>query len=235
MTPRTVLLGYDPREHQAYLTAQHSILRHSPNVLVVPLYLPLIKRYINREIVRRDNQLWCPISEAPMSTEFAISRFASFHMTRDWAVFMDCDMVCYSDINELFDLADEKYAVMVVKHEMKGEPTTKMDGQMQTFYNRKNWSSLMLINGAHVSNFRLTKENLHRWAGRRLHAFEWLKDEEIGELPKEWNTLVGIDPIEECGKAKILHWTLGHPGIEGWKGGPLDSVWEMERSLCSAK
>jgi lipopolysaccharide biosynthesis glycosyltransferase len=203
------------------------------NILITPLYLPHIKNYLNRPIERRGNQLWCPISDAPMSTEFAISRFAVPHIQREgWALFMDSDIVCLADINELFDLADDRFAVMVVKHGQKHEDGIKMDGQMQTVYARKNWSSVMLFQCDHPANRRLTADALNTWPGRDLHAFKWLDDDLIGSLPKEWNHLVDVDPLAEMSQAKILHYTLGCPALPGWEPKPTDGPWNTARMHC---
>ena len=32
-----------------------------------------------------------------------------------WALFMDCDMLCRSDIRELWDQRDDRYAAMCVR------------------------------------------------------------------------------------------------------------------------
>lgn len=162
-----------------------------------------------------------------MATEFAISRFCvPFLQTSGWALFVDCDVLCLADIGELFALADDRYAVMVVKHDHQPTEATKMDGQVQTGYPRKNWSSVVLWNCAHEGHFRLTKERLNRWPGRDLHAFKWLEDEQIGALPEAWNHLVGISQ----GEANMLHYTNGGPFLENWQGGPLDTVWLKEQA-----
>ena len=132
----TVFLGWDPRETEAYEVARNSILRHTrpEQVEVIPLKLGRLHQF-TRPIERRGNQLWCPISNAPMATEFAISRFCVPLIHKEgWALFADCDIVCTADIEELFALADDRYAVMVVKHKQEAGPDTKMDGQLQTFY-----------------------------------------------------------------------------------------------------
>ena len=35
---------------------------------------------------------------------------------KGWAIFMDCDMLCRSDIGDLWNLRDDKYSLMCVKH-----------------------------------------------------------------------------------------------------------------------
>ena len=36
-----------------------------------------------------------------------------------WAIFMDCDMLCFSDIGELWEQRDDKYSLLCVKHNHK--------------------------------------------------------------------------------------------------------------------
>lgn len=225
-----VFIGWDPREHDAYLVACSSILRHaSQPVLITPLALHHLKGVVDRPIERRDGKLWCPVSQAPMATEFACSRFVVPLLQRSgWALFADCDIVVRDDITKLFALADDRYAVMCVKHDHRPVEKKKMVKLDQTCYNRKSWSSLCLWNCGHPSNRRLTKELLETWPGRYLHQFRWLDDEEIGSLPAEWNHLVGVDPDTLAPEAKLLHFTLGGPFNPGWTGGPYDHLWLQE-------
>jgi hypothetical protein len=209
-----IFIGYEPREHKAYQLAHASILATtSEPVLITPLVLEHLP-FLTRPIERRGNQMWCPISDAPMSTEFAISRFAvPFLQKSGWALFIDCDFISVGDISELFELADNKYALMVVKHDYTPSEGLKMDGQVQTAYPRKNESSMMLVNTDHPANKRLTLEMLNTLPGRDLHRFCWLEDSEIGEIPKQWNTLVGVDTKEQTANARLLHFTLGAHGL----------------------
>jgi hypothetical protein len=43
---------------------------------------------------------------------------------------------------------------------------------------------------------------------------QWLADEFIGELPAEWNHLVGVN--EPNPDAKLVHFTLGVPSMDGY-------------------
>ncbi len=234
MPPKTIqiYLGYDSREDAAYQVARNSIVKRTNEpIRIMPLkleHLPIL----TRPIEHRDGKLWCPISQAPMATEFAISRFCvPFLQNEGWALFCDCDIICWSNISELFHLVDDKYAVMVVKHKQESGPDTKMDGQAQTYYNRKNWSSVVLWNCGHHSNARLTEERLNNWTGRGLHAFHWLNDDEIGELPQEWNWLINVTPGEPQ-KRGIWHWTLGGSWLPNWKESPYDKEWQEEAEQC---
>lgn len=230
--PLSIFLGYYAREHSAYEVADFSIRRRtSVPVLINPLVLSQLGHLLTRPVERRDGQLWCPISNAPMSTEFAISRFCvPFLQRTGWALFADCDVLCLADIAELFALADPRYAVQVVKHAPMTATGTKMDGQPQTAYARKLWSSVMLFNCAHPAHARLTTDALNTWPGRDLHAFRWLADDEIGALPKAWNWLVGVTP-GDTRNAHLLHFTLGGPWFPDWIGAPYDELWVRER--CS--
>lgn len=240
-------MGHDRREALAYAVAKYSILNRTiPNqVNIIPLKLtttPMLTRSIEqRKNDLGNNQLWCPISDSPMSTEFAISRFAVPFLQPGggWALFMDCDMVCLGDIRELFEYADSKYAIQVVKH--KHEPTEEYHdaGLLQTLYKRKNWSSVMLWNLDHPSHKNLTIEKLNTVPGRNLHAFDWLQDDEIGELPQEWNFLVGVNEgkLED---QKMLHYTNGQPGWSSWIPQDTDYIFNEElkrynRDICSSE
>lgn len=220
-----VYVGYDPREQDAFDVAEFSILRHSSeDIAVVPLRLKDLKQFLWRPIEQRDGRMWCPISQAPMSTEFAISRFAvPLLRPGGWAVFVDCDILCRVDIAELFALADPQYAVQVVKHNYAPTGTVKMDGQVQTTYSRKNWSSVILYNCAHPSHRKLTMEVLNTWPGRDLHAFKWLSDDEIGALPEEWNYLVGHSHIDT--EPNLVHYTLGTPNLPGYENCEYAEQW----------
>jgi lipopolysaccharide biosynthesis glycosyltransferase len=227
-----IYLGWDQREQLAYDVAHWSIVRRASRpVLVTPLRLQSLSYLLTRRIEEKDGKLWCPISQAPMSTEFAISRFCVPFLQdhKGWALFADCDVLALGDIAELFDLADDRYAVMCVKHkhEVK-DGETKMDGQLQLAYSRKNWSSVVLWNCAHPAHQRFTRFRLNTAPGRELHAFDWLHDDEIGELPAKWNHLVGVSegPLPMSG---LLHYTLGGPWFDNWHGAQGDTVWIIER------
>lgn len=229
----TIVGGYDPREVIGAAVCQFSILRRaSMPVRIIPLAerpLRLSGLYC-RQHERRDCKLYDAISAAPMATDFAISRFLTPHLADGgWALFCDfADMLFLADVAELFALADDRYAVMVVKHDHRPREEEKMDGQLQTSYPRKNWSSLVLFNCDHPANKALTLETVNTATGRDLHSFFWLQDDLIGELPAEWNHLVGVQPDNPA--AKVLHYTLGIPTLPGYAKGPRADDWWQERA-----
>ncbi|MEO6709301.1 MAG: hypothetical protein ABIP42_06965, partial [Planctomycetota bacterium] len=100
---------------------------------------------------------------------------------------------------------------------------TKMDGQAQTSYPRKLWSSVCLWNTDHRANRRLSLHDINTRPGRDLHAFYHLHDDEIGALDPAWNVLVGEEDVPD--DARILHWTLGGPFTPGWAGQRHDALW----------
>ena len=210
-----IYIGYDPKEHEAFDVCRRSIVRHlkTDAVMIVP-------------IVQSEMRAcgWYSRDADPLaSTEFTYTRFLTPRLSgyRGWSLFMDCDMLVRADISELFALADNSKAVMVVKHDYQPTEDLKMDGKRQTVYPRKNWSSLMLMNTHRCMALDLPTVNGK--SGAYLHQFAWLKDEEIGELPVEWNWLEGhsdpaIDP-------KIVHMTRGGPWFPQWQHVAFADEW----------
>ncbi len=218
-----VFVGYDSREDIAYQVCRHSILRHQPHAEVIPLKLSEL----------RDKNLYWRPEDSLGSTEFTFSRFLVPHLSdyKGWAVFVDCDFLWEADIKELFDLADDQYAVMVVQHDYNPTNTVKMDGKSQHLYPRKNWSSMILWNCGHPSNRVVTPELVNSETGAFLHRFQWLKDEEIGSISHEWNWLVNWYKEPENGKPKAIHYTEGGPWFENYFHCEYGANWEREKLL----
>jgi len=218
-------IGYDPREAAAYYVACKTLARTSPQAQVTPLDAERLAAYglLRRPVDRRGGLYDLP-SNAPASTDFAVSRFLVPHLAQTgWALFTDCDVVFLADIAQLFALTDPRFAVMVVQHHALPDEGTKMDGALQVAYRRKNWSSVMLWNCDHPANRRLSLQDVNERPGRDLHAFYWLHDSEIGTLPREWNWLVGVQPKPD--HPKIAHFTLGGPWFPNWKPAEHDGIW----------
>lgn len=224
---RSVWIGFDPREADAFAVARDTAIRHMVNPIPVHglVLSDLVRKGLYwRPTGRKDGVLWDEISDAPMSTEFACSRFLVPHLAGSgWALFMDADMLVRSNLDLLFDQAAPDMAVMVVKHRHEPEPGVKMDGQVQTRYARKNWSSVMLFNCDHPANEALTVGLVNEVPGRDLHRFCWLDDEHIGELDQSWNYLVGHTPIEV--DPDIVHYTDGVPSMPGYEDCEYADEW----------
>jgi hypothetical protein len=207
--------------------------------------------YYRRPTTVRGGRLFDVISGAPMATEFAISRFLVPHLAgRDgWALFCDADVMFRCDPHEIFALADSRYAVQVVKHTHMpsdaamvaavnaGRPVAdgvKMDGQVQSWYAKKNWSSVTLWNLSHPSNRKLNMDLVNGLPGRDLHAFCWLHDSEIGALPRDFNHLVGVDPVNP--DARLVHFTEGVPSMRGYENCEHATEWRswLDREVGGA-
>ena len=167
----------------------------------------------------------------PFSTDFAFTRFLvpALSLYQGWALFCDGDFLFTQDIAKLFAFADDRYAVMCVQHDHDPAETSKMGGIVQSRYRRKNWSSCVLWNCGHPSNGVLTGWMVNDFAGQWLHAFNWLKDEEIGALPLEWNWLSGVSQAVPTVPAGI-HFTLGIPSMVGCANSPYADLWRAERA-----
>ena len=218
-----VLVGYEPREARSFKLALASARKCGFDP--TPLYEDRLRAsgLLYRPWDQR-GQMWDFNSNAPQATSFAISRFFTPILAHSgWCLFVDCDMVFLRDAHQLARLADPRYAVMVVKHDVGAVGGTKMDNQTQTAYPRKLWSSVMLWNIDHPANRRLNVQMLNQWPGRDLHAFGWLSDDEIGELPMEWNWLVGMQ--EKPAAPAIAHYTLGTPEL--LTKCPHADIWEQ--------
>lgn len=235
-----IYIGYDPREAEAFAACRESIrYRLNQPIQIHGLVLSNLRAeglYYRPTEYRPSAEkpvLWDVISDAPMATEFAISRFLVKHLAKTgWALFMDCDMLAMVDFAQLFRNLDSSKAVYCVKHKYEPKSKTKMDGQLQTFYRRKNWSSFMLINCNHPSNAALTPELVNTLPGRELHAFCWLKDKEIGELGPEWNFLVGHSDPKIT--PKVIHWTNGGPWFKEYENEPYSDEWRLMRDRWAA-
>ena len=212
-----VFIGYDAMQNLAYEVCKHSILERSKDVHIIPLKKPVLRGYSR--------------SPDPLaSTDFTYTRFMVPYLNnyKDWALFIDCDIIAQTDIRELFDLKNDKYTVMVTKHDYEPNSEIKMGNKVQTNYPRKNWSSVMLFNCAKCTN--LTVDDVNHQTGKYLHQFEWVDDDNIGGLPREWNWLAGY---YKNGDPKLIHYTDGGPWLEKYKHCAYSREWyiEWERRL----
>ena len=164
--------------------------------------------------------------EGAVSTDFAFTRFLVPHLSgySGWSLFIDCDFLFTKDVSELYNMREEKYAVICVKHDYTPKNSIKMDGQKQVAYPRKNWSSCVLWNCNHQSNKVITPEAVNSESGAYLHRFQWLQDSEIGELPLEWNWLEGeYDKPEE--PPAVIHFTNGGPWFKECQNVEYADLW----------
>ena len=204
-----IFIGYDDRETAAYHVLSHSILsRASCPVSITPL--------------NRKNMAWFrrPRGEFD-STDFAISRFLVPYLCHyeGWALFVDSDTICTTDVNEILTYADPKYAVIGVDTDPAFER-----------------AAVMLFNCGHPDNEKLTPEYIE--TAEHLLGFGWT--ERAGKLPKDWNFLIGydaepyaIDNGDVPPLPRILHYTMGVPVWPQTANCPYADVWHAERrAMC---
>lgn len=212
-----VFIGFDQSEAVAYHVLCQSILtRASGPVAITPLVRTAIPGF---------TRLRGPLD----STDFSNSRF-TVPMLCDYggrAIYMDCDMLVRVDLYELlFDLKhDPDKAVWVVKHEYVPQGGQKMDGRTQTRYYRKNWSSFVCFDNRRCKV--LTPEYVNTTHGLALHQFDWLRDDEIGSLPKKWNYLVGEDG-QTAETPAVIHYTRGGPWLAEYGSCEHAGAWRVE-------
>jgi lipopolysaccharide biosynthesis glycosyltransferase len=216
-----IFIGYDSHETVAWHVLTHSILaRASRPVSFVPLNLKNLGPLMWRE----RNPL--------QSTEFSFSRFLTPYLSgyEGWSLFMDCDMLVQEDIAKLWDLRDERYSAMCVKHDHQPKESVKFLDQPQTAYAKKNWSSVMLFNNPRCKV--LTPEYVNTASGLELHQFKWLEsDTLIGCVADTWNHLVGYQPPQN--DVAVLHFTLGGPYFHDYVDCDHAENWRTEQALMN--
>lgn len=235
----TVWIGYDSREAVCSEVASHSIRRRTNS--------PVDIRFLKHRELRKsgcfarpwmihgeDGETIDVLDGKTFSTEFSHTRFLVPHLMgyKGWALFIDADIICLSDVKRLFALCDDRFAIMCVKHIYPPRrDDTKMDGRAQRFYHRKNWSSFVLWNCGHPANKEITPEKVNFMTGRDLHAFSWLKDESIGSLPYTYNFISGVSPSlppERSGIPDFMHYSDGGPWFEECADVPYAEWWRSE-------
>lgn len=175
-----VFIGWDHRQPILVSTLAYSIYKYSTEPVAVT---PLDIRQIHKK---------CGFKRMGL-TPFTFSRFLVPYLCNyeGWALFLDADILLRADIASLFALAREEYAVMVSKNEE----------------HRFEWASVILFNNAKCK--MLTPEHVGDENTKGLHQINFVKEEEIGDLPREWNHLVGYDKPRD--DAKLVHYTQASP------------------------
>jgi lipopolysaccharide biosynthesis glycosyltransferase len=212
-----IFVGHDVRESAVFHVLQESLMDTASEPFTI---CPLDLRQLGRFDGQQDG-----------TNQFIYSRFLVPELMdyKGWAIYMDSDMMFRKDIWDLWNLRDDKYAVMCVKHDYKTTATKKFVGTPieadNESYPRKNWSSLIMWNCGHPKNRIVTRHFAETSGGKVLHRFAWLEDEEIGELPSEWNHLVGEYGYRS--DAANTHFTLGAPGFQGYYQSDYSEEWHQ--------
>lgn len=228
-----IIIGWDKREDIAYQVCKYSIKKNTNlPIKIIPLKQDILreeKLYKREYKLDQHNHKIDKIDGKPFSTDFSFTRFlVPFLANTGWVLFCDCDMLFRTDILNLIPNLNNKYACMVVKHNQQIKEAIKMDNQPQQAYPRKNWSSFIAWNLDHLAHSKLTVKDVNTKTGSWLHGFSWLDDDEIGELPIEWNYLVdhspkNIDP-------KVVHFTLGGPWFDNYKNVEYADEWNTYKT-----
>ena len=208
-----IFIGYDEGEKIAYSVLSESIRQHSSEpVSITPLDLSTLRNHFQRK--KQSNQ----------STDFAFSRFMVPYLCRyqGWAIFMDCDMLLRTDINKIWMMKDDNYAVMCCKHDYVPNQNAKFRGVKNEPFPKKNWSSILMMNNEKCRALSLPYVN--EASGLDLHQFKWLESEDlIGSLPLSWNWLVS--EYDYNPKADNVHFTLGGPYFKGYEKSDYANEW----------
>lgn len=217
MDPVKLIVGFDQREAIAYHVFCQSVLEKAKTpVQFLPLTQKSLPGYEERHV--------------DGSNMFTYTRFLSPHLMgyKGWAIFADGDMVCNVDITNLWNLRDPGKAVQVVKHDYRTKAHQKYLGNKNENYPRKNWSSVILWNCEHPKNLLLTPEFIGGQTGAFLHRFQWLEDDDIGEIPADWNWLaIEYDTNKN---AQLIHYTLGTPCFKDYRDTDMAEYWHAALS-----
>ena len=208
-----IFVGFDQKEAIAYHTFAQSMIENSS----IPLSItPLAENNLDHYSEKHTDG----------TNKFTYSRFLVPYLMdfKGWAIFADGDMVCLNDLKELKHFFNPNIAVSVVKHNYKTKHKVKYFGQKNEDYPRKNWSSVIIWNCGHPKNKILTPEFISQKEGSFLHRFSWLKNIEIGELPKTWNWLA-IE-YKEKKNLNLIHYTLGTPCFKEYSKKSLSDFWK---------
>lgn len=179
MKPLRIFIGVDERQPVAANVAAHSIRTKSS----VPVAITLLAQ----------NQL--PVRRRGL-TSFTYTRYLVPWLCdyQGHALFVDGDTMARADVAKL--PWDTEHAVSVVPH-----TTVEKDGvQVGVQFERP---SVMLFNCAKCS--MLTPEFIENDKPTSLSTWA----ESIGELPREWNHLVGYDAPSD--QTALAHFTMGIP------------------------
>ena len=236
----TIYVGWDSREDVAYQVCKNSIKRRTKNLNVVPLKHKELREkglfYRPWLTHPHDGNRYDLIDLKPFSTEFSHTRFLvpALQNYEGWALFMDSDMIFTTHPKKVFSLTDNKYACMVVKHRHNPSEELKMDGEPQSKYFRKNWSSFVLWNCAHPKNKFLSVENVNKLSGSDLHSFSWLDDSDIGSLPLTYNWIENLSPTISAYQGQrpdVIHYTLGGPWFPNYQDVAYAELWTDEYEI----
>jgi hypothetical protein len=233
-----VFIGYDEREKDPYNVCVQSLKDSSldpDRIIVHPLFHRDLrdKGLFDRPWRITEQGTYEDVRDGrPFSVQFSHTRFLTPYLARqkgiyDRVMFVDCDFLFLEDVNNIFDSVrkdrmNDQYAVHVVKHDYKPQNTVKMDGAVQSSYNKKLWSAMMMFDTTAKSCVELTPEVVNNQPGSYLHQFQWLRsDAEIGSIDPSWHYVAG----HSTGKPKAVHYTEGGPWFDKYSNCEYAGEW----------
>jgi hypothetical protein len=221
-----MFIGLDTIQSVAYDACRLSIEDHSD----IPI------SGINMHTLANQGLYWRPIPTG--STEFSFTRFLAPYLKGfyGYAIFCDSDFIWNCDPRELLDHVDPNKAVSVVKHNIQPNQIKpfKMDGKKQSWYPKKNWSSLMVFNCSHPFVKQLMPYTISESPAGYLHEFDWCTDDEyIGSLPHTYNYLVGY--YNDIKEPKAIHYTDGGPWHPGYENVEFADSWNYYKEKIIEK
>ena len=203
-------IGFDSTNYGqelAFEVCKRSVLRFNKNVK--------IHKLDKKELQQK--KLYLRKNDNDGSTEFTYTRFLVPFLNNytGFAIFCDSDFIWRCDINILKQYFDNSKAISCVKHSYQNcNNNTKMDGLTQEWYPRKNWSSLIIYNCGHTDLLKLNITSIANNSPKWLHRFEFTEDDNIGELPKTFNYLLGY--YNDIDEPNAVHLTDGGPWHKSW-------------------
>jgi len=185
-------------------TLVHSIKTHAKgDVQIIPLVLEDL-----------------PIKRQGL-TPFTYSRFLVPYLCeyQGLGLFLDADMLVTADIAEVFEIG-RAFMATKAAHVMQEQPAFE-------------WASMILFNCGHPSNRILTPGHIENPQTTNLHKIGWLERNEIGSLPKEWNTCIPYTS-EPPAHPKLMHFTQGVPHWWETRNQPHAEEWFAARDAAAA-
>lgn len=206
--PFRVFSGWDRRQVEAAEVFKFSVEQNA-SIDVDVRFLQLDKLPIDRQGV----------------TAFTYSRFLVPFLCgyEDRALFADgCDQLCFGDVAELAAWDMQGKPLWVVKH----PPLARR------LHDRpRSWTSFMLMDCSKLTGWGL--DYVKRMSDDQLMRLRILGDEEIGELPAEWNMLrdEGSNVHGRTDQpTKIMHWSyLSDPNGGSWIDRSGSEIWQWWR------
>lgn len=228
-----IFVGCDARENVCWQVLQYNLMYRWGHKLIPIRHRELrdAGKFTRSWTIDAKGQYYDKLDGKPFSTEFSHARFAAIPLARemgltDWCMFVDCDFLFLHDPKEMLVYTDGRAAISCVQYNWREPEGLKMDGMMQLFYHRKLWSSMFLFRPTHPAHEVMTWDRINFATGAAMHAFDWVTDKEVLEIPKEWNWIP--EYTDRDIKPKAVHFSFGGPWMTGFENVPYANDWRKE-------